>query len=507
MPEVLGRYRLLSLLATGGMGEVFLARQEGPGGFSREVVVKRILRHLAQDQGFIDLFLNEARLAARLQHPNIVQVFGLEHEEDTWFIAMEYVHGRSLRAVVHEAKKKAMRIPVPVAVRLCSQALQGLHFAHELQGPAGEALGIVHRDVSPENILVAFSGVTKLVDFGIAKAMTGATTFVGRPKGKLAYIAPELVKADAKVDRRADLFAMGVVLHEVLTLERPPSSPATVDDLGKPRPPFVPRADLPGPLNDVLAKALASDPADRFPTALAMSEQLEAWLSAAGHAVLPSEVNAFLVDLYGRAVVETTPAVEPGRRGGTDMIPVYRGGVPPMPGEHRTEPMVSPPPPRPEAPAPPRPPRTQAVVALVVGTLTALVVLVPTVLTLVSSGDRPPDRPPGVAAPVPPVAPAPQPTRQFQPLELSVDPAGPRPPPQLRRPVVRTGRVDVRVNPYAEVFFNGRSYGTTPIPPIEVPAGTATFTLRNSKLGVVRKVSVKVNAGTTVVLKANLFKK
>ncbi|MBL8932953.1 MAG: protein kinase, partial [Archangium sp.] len=131
--EKLGRYRLLSLIATGGMGEVFLARQEGPAGFSKTVVIKRILRHLARDQGFIDLFLNEAQLAAQLQHPSITQVFGLEREGDTWFIAMEYVPGRSLRALIDTCREKKLHVPAPIAVRLISQVLQGLEFAHELK--------------------------------------------------------------------------------------------------------------------------------------------------------------------------------------------------------------------------------------------------------------------------------------------------------------------------------------------------------------------------------------
>ena len=150
MSESLGRYRLIKLLATGGMGEVFLARQEGPAGFTKTVVVKRILRHLASDQNFIDLFLNEARLAAQLQHPHITQVFGLENEGNTWFISMEYVHGRSLRDIISAARQQGLKVPPRIAARLASQALQGLHFAHELTDAQGSPLGILHRDVSPE---------------------------------------------------------------------------------------------------------------------------------------------------------------------------------------------------------------------------------------------------------------------------------------------------------------------------------------------------------------------
>src|SRR3954470_22150211 len=136
-PDKVGKYRLLQLLATGGMGEVFLARQDGPAGFSKTVVLKRILRHLATDQSFVDMFVNEARLAGQLQHPNIVQIFELAHEGDDWFIAMEYVHGRSLHSCVEQAARTGARADPRIAARICAQALQGLHFAHQLKDEKG----------------------------------------------------------------------------------------------------------------------------------------------------------------------------------------------------------------------------------------------------------------------------------------------------------------------------------------------------------------------------------
>src|SRR5205823_15041286 len=174
--ERLGKYRVIQLLATGGMGEVLLARHEGPAGFAKTVVVKKILRHLAHDQSFIDMFLNEARLAAQLTHPNIVQIFELGQEEDTWFIAMEYVHGRSLRVIKQQLLERKEVMAPWVAARLCSQALQGLHYAHTLTDERGKSLGVIHRDVSPDNVLVTFGGVVKLVDFGIAKPMNAEST-------------------------------------------------------------------------------------------------------------------------------------------------------------------------------------------------------------------------------------------------------------------------------------------------------------------------------------------
>ncbi len=523
MSETLGRYRLLKLLATGGMGEVFLARQEGPAGFSKTVVIKRILRHLARDQGFIDLFLNEARLAALLQHPHIAQVFGLEHEGGTWFIAMEYVHGRSLRDVLEAARRQGLKVPVRLAARLASQALQGLHFAHELSDARGQPLGILHRDVSPENLLVSFSGTLKLVDFGIAKAVRAEEAQVGRPKGKLAYMAPEGTVAGGTVDRRADVYAVGVVLYEALTLQLPPNTPRTAHEARAPREPYVAEPNLPGPLNQVLARAMAEDPARRFEDARQMSEALEGYLVGTRQAVTPADVTEFLEALFGdeaRAGVTleagvTSTAVLPG---GTQ--PLSLSHLSPVPGGTRPLSMgqLLPVPAGSSVRAlPPVSERRQLVVPLLVGAVTASLI---GFLVLLAVWPRAP-----VSEDIPLVEAGPNDVQIPEleiPLEVeaeldpeppeAVEPDAPRPGPgAVRRPPVRrparTGRVTIRVNPWAEVSLGGRSLGTTPLPPVEVPAGTATFVLKNSQLGVTRKVSIKVPPGGAVVLKADLFKK
>lgn len=516
MPETLGRYRLLKLLATGGMGEVFLARQEGPAGFAKTVVVKRILRHLASDQGFIDLFLNEARLAAQLQHPHITQVFGLEHEGNSWFIAMEYVHGRSLRDVIGAARRLGLKLPPRLAARLASQALQGLHYAHELTDARGRPLGILHRDVSPENLLVAFSGAVKLVDFGIAKAMTETGARVGRPKGKLAYMAPELTVAGGRVDRRADVYAMGVVLSEALTLELPPGTPKTADEARAPRAPYQPNPALPPGLDQLIARALAPSPDARFDTAAQMSEALEGWLVSSAQAVVPGDVASFLSALFGDdaldanagvalddAVVGTTGVLPRGRPGGTQ--PLSAPSLQPVRGSPAA------------GPAPEPPPRALTVPVLI-GSVTALAVGFVLLLALWPRAATP------LADEIPLVQPSPRDLVipelvipsivELEAAEADAEPVdagagaleapSPRPRP-VRRPT-RTGMVTVRVHPWAQVSLGGRRLGTTPLPPVEVPAGLATFTLENGQLGVTRKVSVKVPAGGAVVLKADLFK-
>ncbi len=518
--ERLGRYRLLSLIATGGMGEVFLARQEGPAGFSKIVVVKRILRHLAKDQGFIDLFLNEAQLAAQLQHPHIAQVFGLEREGDTWFIAMEYVQGQSLRALVDACRGAGLTIPRPVAVRLISQVLQGLHFAHQLADERGRALGILHRDVSPENVLVSASGLVKLVDFGIARAMRGSETRVGQPKGKRWYMAPELMVANAPIDRRADVYSAGVLLHELLFLERPEQGVQRADGTVMVLP-FVPRPELPRPLNVALLQALAPAPADRWSSALAMSDALEAWLTAFGHTVSAADITALLTRVYGDASAGARSSVvalgdEVGNTGqraamvGTQPLLQALDSAPVPGAASRTEPLL-------QIVAPPAlPPRSRAGVWLALsGSVTAVVFLTLTVGAIIGSR-----RVAEVVSPPPgPVTAPPEPLPKVQQMpELSLEAdaldagsAQPHPAvvvkPARRVPgKTRTGKVTVRVNPWAEVSFAGKSLGVTPLPPIDVPAGLAVFTLKNPQLGVTRRVSVKVPAGGSVVLKADLFK-
>jgi hypothetical protein len=501
MDDRLGRYRLLKLIATGGMGEVFLARQEGPAGFSKIVVVKRILRHHANDQGFIDLFLNEARLAGQLHHPHIAQVFGLEQERGSWFMVMEFVHGRSLRDVLDEASRRGLRVPPRIAVRIVSQALQGLHFAHELKDERGQPLGILHRDVSPENLLVGFSGVVKLVDFGIARAMTGRETRVGQPKGKVAYMAPELTQSGAAIDRRADLYAAGIVLAEALTLARPPNAPAGHESARAPRRAYEPDPQLPEGLNAVLARAMAPEPGQRFQTAQQMSDALEAWLEAQRLTAPAADVAGFLIELFGQQAADMNEGVVPLGAGagvtapqalGTQRLSRTSGG------QLQRVSTGS--------------PRAQLRLALAVGAATALLC---GFAVLIALWPRPPAPTPGVPVvePGPRDVVLPELALAPPPDDAGARPSDPPPPlapakatrPERRAPPARTGLLIVRVNPWAEVLVGGRRYGVTPLPPIELPSGTATVTLTNAQLRVTRKVTVKVPAGGRVVLKADLF--
>ncbi len=257
----LGKYTLKRQLATGGMAEIWLGEQRGPGGFTKELVVKRILPHLANDEKFVQMFLDEARLAAQLTHPNIVQIFDLGEADGSYFIAMEYIRGHDL-AQLREAGR-AMGAPLDwlAAARIVADACAGLDYAHNFADSRGRPMNLVHRDVSPQNILVSDQGAVKLVDFGVAKAATSThKTQTGAVKGKFAYMSPEQIRGE-KLDGRSDLFAMGIVLFELLTGRRPFGADSELMALTAimhhPAPDVQEiNPNIPQPLRDVVAKAL-----------------------------------------------------------------------------------------------------------------------------------------------------------------------------------------------------------------------------------------------------------
>lgn len=521
--ERIGRYRVLRLLATGGMGELFLARSEGPAGFSKTVVIKRILRHLAADLGFIEMFQNEARVAALLQHPNVVQVFALEHEGDAWFISMEYVHGRSLGTVLQRLYARSAShltaplapgrvppgpwVPPRVAAQVTSQVLRGLHYAHTLKSETGEALGILHRDVSPDNVLLAFSGTAKLVDFGIAKAVNAANVTRGGPlKGKVAYMAPEHFAASGRVDARADLYAMAVVLHELCTGDRPACVPRSPDDAALPRKPYTPHPSIPAALNALLTRALQPEAQQRFDSAAQFADALDAFERGEGGTVDTAAVAQWLTGLFADELERPTAS--------DSLSPVGRTAVLGAPGSHRTE--VNGPPLSAEeaaraAPVMQRRPLWPILTAAVVG----LGILVPMSAVLFSRAPFGVKEPQPLPPPLPvakvkpndvvmPVINLSTPTQgeseQPEKVEKPVAKPAPARPPR-KKPPVKTGRLIVKATLPTEVFIGGKSYGTTPLGgPIEVPAGTLSLMLRN-KQGSTKRM-VKVPAGVEVTVKA-----
>src|SRR5688572_8613324 len=219
--ERLGKYELVRHLASGGMARVYLARVSGVGGFERHVVLKTVRPERIEDQSYVTMFLDEARVVATLHHQHIAQVYEIGVADDgTYFLAMEYLHGETARAVLEHARVQAMRLPLELGLTIACAAAAGLHHAHERRAADGTPLGIVHRDVSPSNVIIGYDGSIKLIDFGIAKAEARSTkTLTGFVKGKAGYMAPEQALGYT-VDRRSDVFALGVLLYELTTQTR-----------------------------------------------------------------------------------------------------------------------------------------------------------------------------------------------------------------------------------------------------------------------------------------------
>ena len=297
----LGRFQIIGRLATGGMAEVYLALSGELPGYRTLLVVKRILPHLAQNRQFIGMFLDEARLAALLDHPNVVRIIEVGHDGEEYFLAMELVQGKPLSAVLRKAARER-RPPSPaLAAYIIAQAASGLGYAHALTDGDGRPLGVVHRDVSPQNVLLSFEGAVKLIDFGVARAFGRvAHTSPGGLKGKIEYMSPEQASAE-EVDHRADVFALGVVLWEVLTgrrLYRRETELATMRailDDPIPRPSEV--ADVPPELDAVVMRALRKRRDARFASAHEMAQALERF-AFSNEGFSPLQVASYMKGLF-----------------------------------------------------------------------------------------------------------------------------------------------------------------------------------------------------------------
>lgn len=335
-----GPYRLLEKIATGGMAEVFRAKRTGVAGFEKIVAVKRILPHLSYNKEFVEMFVDEAKLVAGLQHTNIVQIFDLGKIGASYYIAMEYVAGVDLRSILRKLKERKLRMPLDLAMFVVSQVAAGLAHAHQSKDGDGRALKIVHRDVSPQNILISWNGEVKLTDFGIAKAASKATTTEkGALRGKLMYMSPEQAWAKP-VDHRSDLFALGIVLYELISDQRPFLGSSDMSLLEKVRqgtvaPPSSLNPEIPARLEKLVMKALEKEPADRQRDAGAMHEELEAILQEPEHAVAAKDLTRFvriLFDRTERAELASEPAPA-GIAGSTELEVDLEGIDEPSPDE------------------------------------------------------------------------------------------------------------------------------------------------------------------------------
>jgi serine/threonine-protein kinase len=307
----MGKYDVLALLAVGGTAEIYLARIAGEAGFQKYVVVKSLLDHLADDAEFVHMFLDEARLGAQLDHSNIVQTLELGQHKGGYYMVMEYLAGMSLAHLVRKAQERlpGSRVPPEIALGLAVQACAGLHYAHQRTTQDGTPLTIVHRDISPQNLVVTFEGILKIVDFGIAKAALRDThTKTGTIKGKFAYMSPEQCLAKA-VDRRTDIFALGTVVHEMITgrrLFKQASAYATYQAIvrGQVSPPSRVAPELDPSVDPLVLRALAYQPDERYPTAEAFGEAILATLHRWGRQTSAGDIAQFIEDHFAAELQE-----------------------------------------------------------------------------------------------------------------------------------------------------------------------------------------------------------
>lgn len=303
------KYRVIKRLEAGGMAEVYVGEAEGVQGFKKQVAIKRVLPHLAKNESFIQMFLDEARLSAKLTHANIVQVFDISARDDTYFLIMEFVDGANLKKIMESLHQRGQRMRLVDAAHICSEACRGLSYAHELADESGKPLGIVHRDISPPNIMVTKRGEVKVADFGLAKAGTQVvTTDPGVVKGKFSYLSPEAAQG-LEVDARADVFSLGIVLWEMLAGRRlfyGQTDYATVK--------LIQNANIPrlAPLNrevdeefeEIVLKALTREPERRFQTAREFGDALAGYLFTRQRKVTSYD----LANLVRASIAEVAPA-------------------------------------------------------------------------------------------------------------------------------------------------------------------------------------------------------
>ena len=332
-PTPFGKYLLIAKLGHGGMGEVYLALSGGVGGFRKLVVIKRLHPYYVDESRLVDMFLDEARLAARLNHPNVIQTTEVGEHDGLYYLTMEYLEGQSLDRIFRRARQSKAPVPTPVLCKILADAMDGLHYAHELKDFNGTHLGVVHRDISPGNIVVTYQGVTKVVDFGVAKAKTQmAATETGAFKGKISYMAPEQIWGSG-VDRRADIWSSGMVLYEGLTgssLFRKYSDAETLSHLMNTpiEPLLASMPNAPPELAKAIRGTLRRDPDTRISSALELRRLLEEYLVK--RPTTREEVSAYVRDVFADAIderkkrlahlVETAESEPPA--GGPESIPV-----------------------------------------------------------------------------------------------------------------------------------------------------------------------------------------
>ncbi len=323
--ESIGKYRIIGKLGQGGMARVLLTVVAGAHGVTKLLVLKELREDLTQDADFIQMFLNEARLAARLNHPNVVQTYEVGQEGEKYFIAMEYLEGQPLHAILRRVGRPS--VPLDIHLRVLIDMLRGLDYAHSLADFDGTALNVVHRDISPQNVFVTYDGQVKLVDFGIAKvAGANSNTQEGMFKGKLSYVAPEQVRCD-KIDSRADIFAVGVMLWEAIAgrrlVHKDEDERQIISRRVNGTDPKIKDVipECPPELAAICDRALALLPEGRFQTAKEFHEALEDYLDSAGYRVGPREVGALVSGAFQPDRAKVRALVDEQLKGFTENLP------------------------------------------------------------------------------------------------------------------------------------------------------------------------------------------
>ena len=498
-----GKYTLLEPLASGGMADVFRAEVAGAAGVTKEVALKLVRGEHGGDSEFVRMFIQEARLASRLTHANVVQVFEFDQVDGRHYIAMELVWGRNLARVVDRCREQGVRFGLARAVHVGAEAAKGLAYAHRLAGPDGTLLGLVHRDVSPHNLLVSFEGEVKVADFGIARAMNRAgLTEPGTLKGKIAYMAPEQARGDP-VDARADVFSLGVVLWELCTGRRlfaRDSDAATLAALLGPDPVSATSGwneAIPPELDAVLQGALEKDPARRTGSADELARALSRILLRLASSPEDWDLRILMHRLWPAEARSPPPAAPEATR--VRQAPVPAAAPRPVARDAEDSTRTAPP-----APGARRLRVTWAVAAVVAAAVAGLA------LSLRGAGTREaappsPATSPAIATP-PPTAPAiatPPPTATAPATPASTPPAKARPPRITSQPGAWSlslpprssgeGLVFVNATPWADLMVDGVAVGEAPRT-VRLPAGRHRFRVRHPTYGQQETV-IEVRAG------------
>ena len=323
-PISFGRYFLIDKIAVGGMAEVFKAKSFSHGGFEKLLVIKRILQNLSDNEEFVEMFIDEAKISVELQHPNIVQIYDFGRIAENYFIAMECVEGKDIKGILRKLAERRVMLPMEYAVYIAHEMCKGLDYAHKRTDMQGTPLGIIHRDVSPSNILVSYSGEVKVADFGIAKAQISAyNTEGGVLKGKFEYMSPEQARGET-LNHQADLFATGIILHEMLTGRRLFKSESDIRTLERIKavdvpPPSQLNPGIPKRLDDIVMKTLTADTATRFRDARDLQTALLEFMYPATPDLTRENLGHFMTELFSQEIREERDRLEVGTRAASEL--------------------------------------------------------------------------------------------------------------------------------------------------------------------------------------------